>query len=103
MALEKFHEMTLKADDVRNIAHLARLHIDEDAIERYVADLSSILSLVDEMNQVDSSGVEPLANPLDATQRLRDDEVTEVDERDKFQRIAPDVGQGMYRVPRVIE
>ena len=95
--------MTLKSDDVRNIAHLARLHIDEDSIDRYTSDLSSILTLVDQMNQVDSSGVVPLANPLDATQRLRDDEVTEIDERDKFQQIAPDVAEGFYRVPKVIE
>jgi len=95
--------MTLKSDDVRNIAHLARLHIDEDAIEQYTSDLSSILTLVEQMNQVDSSGVVPLANPLDATQRLRDDEVTEIDQRDKFQQIAPDVAEGFYRVPKVIE
>ena len=95
--------MTLKSDDVRNIAHLARLHIDEDSIDQYTSDLSSILTLVDQMNQVDSSGVVPLSNPLDATQRLRDDEVTEIDHRDKFQQIAPDVAEGFYRVPKVIE
>jgi len=95
--------MTLKTEDVRNIAHLARLHIDETDIDQYVTDLSSILDLVDEMNRVDSNGVAPLANPLDSTQRLRDDEVTEADQRDKFQRIAPDVDQGFYRVPKVIE
>jgi len=95
--------MTLKTEDVRNIAHLARLHIDEVDIDQYVTDLSSILDLVDEMNRVDSSGVEPLFNPLDATQRLRDDVVTEADQRDKFQSIAPDVEQGFYRVPKVIE
>lgn len=95
--------MTLKTDDVRNIAQLARLHIDEADIDQYAADLSSILDLVDQMNQVDSSGVAPLSNPLDATQRLRDDEVTETDQRDKFQRIAPDVENGLYRVPKVIE
>ncbi len=95
--------MTLKTDDVRNIAQLARLAIDDDALEQYTADLSRILDLVEQMNQVDSSDVEPLSNPLDATQRLRDDEVTETDQRDKFQRIAPDVADGMYRVPKVIE
>jgi len=95
--------MTLKSEDVRNIAHLARLHIDEDLLQQYVADLSSILDLVDQMNQVDTSGVEPLSNPLDATQRLRDDEVTESDQHDKFQQIAPDVEAGLYRVPKVIE
>lgn len=95
--------MTFKSDDVRAIAHLARLHIDDDAVERYAADLSSILELVEQMNRVDSSGVEPLANPLEATQRLRDDEVTESDQRDKFQQIAPEVADGFYRVPKVIE
>ena len=95
--------MTLKSDDVRNIAHLARLHIDEDAIDDYVDDLTSILALVDQMNAVDSSGIAPLSNPLDASQRLRNDEVTETNQRDKFQQIAPDVAGGFYRVPKVIE
>ncbi len=95
--------MTLKTDDVRNIAQLARLAIDDDALEQYTADLSRILDLVEQMNQVDSSDVEPLSNPLDATQRLRDDEVTETDQHDKFQRVAPDVADGLYRVPKVIE
>jgi aspartyl-tRNA(Asn)/glutamyl-tRNA(Gln) amidotransferase subunit C len=95
--------MTLKSDDVRSIAHLARLHIDEDAIDDYVEDLSRILELVDQMNQVDSHDVKPLSNPHDASQRLRADEVTEGNQRDKFQQIAPDVADGLYRVPRVIE
>jgi aspartyl-tRNA(Asn)/glutamyl-tRNA(Gln) amidotransferase subunit C len=95
--------MTLKSEDVRSIAHLARLHIDEDAVDHYVDDLSSILQLVEQMQRVDSSGVKPLSNPLDASQRLRADEVTETDQRDKFQAIAPDVADGFYRVPRVIE
>ncbi len=95
--------MALKSDDVRSIAHLARLHLADDEIERYATDLSSILDLVEQMQRVDTSAVEPLANPLDAEQRLRDDSVTETDERDKFQAIAPDVEDGFYRVPRVIE
>ena len=95
--------MTLKSDDVRSIAHLARLHIEDDALEHYVDDLSSILDLVDQMNRVDTEGVAPLANPLDSSQRLRVDEVTESNHRDKFQAIAPDVAEGLYRVPRVIE
>jgi len=95
--------MTLKTDDVRSIAHLARLHIEEDAIAHYVDEISSILQLVEQMNQVDSTGVLPLSNPLDAHQRLRDDTVSESDQRDKFQRIAPEVEAGLYLVPRVIE
>ena len=95
--------MALKSDDVRNIAQLARLHLEDDQIERYAADLSRILDLVEQMQRVDTSAVEPLANPLDAEQRLREDTVTETDQRDKFQSIAPDVADGFYRVPRVIE
>ena len=95
--------MTLKTEDVRKIAHLARLQIDDDAIDKYTSSLSSILELVEQMNQVDTSGIIPMANPMDAVQRLREDKVTEQDLRDKFQAIAPDVENGLYRVPRVIE
>ena len=95
--------MSLKTGDVRQIAHLARVHIDENALDHYVNDLSSILQWVEQMNEVDTSGVEPLSNPLDATQRLRSDEVDETEQREHFQKIAPDVEQGLYRVPKVIE
>lgn len=95
--------MSLKSEDVKNIAHLARLEISEDSVEQYAADLSSILDLVDQMNQVDTEGVAPMAHPMDASQRLRVDEVSETNQRDKFQSIAPDVEAGLYRVPKVIE
>ncbi|MCZ6797178.1 MAG: Asp-tRNA(Asn)/Glu-tRNA(Gln) amidotransferase subunit GatC [Gammaproteobacteria bacterium] len=95
--------MTLKIEDVRNIAQLARLQIDDASIEQYATDLSSILALAEQMNAVDTTNVTPMAHPLDATQRLRPDEVTETNQRDKFQAIAPDVKNGLYRVPRVIE
>ena len=95
--------MTLKTEDVRNIAQLARLQIDDEAIEQYAKDLSSVLELVEQMNALDTSGITPMAHPLDATQRLREDRVTETDLRDKFQGIAPDVEKGLYRVPKVIE
>jgi len=95
--------MTLKTDDVRNIAHLARLQIEEENLDEYARALSDILDLVEQMNQLDTSDVTPMAHPLDATQRLREDVVTETSQRDKFQAIAPDVEGGLYRVPRVIE
>ncbi|MCZ6722756.1 MAG: Asp-tRNA(Asn)/Glu-tRNA(Gln) amidotransferase subunit GatC, partial [Gammaproteobacteria bacterium] len=82
---------------------LARLQIDDADIEQYATDLSSILALAEQMNAVDTTNVTPMAHPLDATQRLRPDEVTETNQRDKFQAIAPDVKNGLYRVPRVIE
>jgi len=95
--------MTLKIEDVRNIAGLARLQIDDSDLEQYAADLSSILALAEQMNAVDTSNVTPMAHPLDATQRLRADKVTESDQREKFQAIAPDVENGFYRVPKVID
>jgi aspartyl-tRNA(Asn)/glutamyl-tRNA(Gln) amidotransferase subunit C len=95
--------MTLKIEDVRNIAQLARLQIDDSSLEQYASDLSNILALVEQMNTVDTSNVSPMAHPLDATQRLRPDEVTESNQREKFQAIAPDVENGFYRVPKVID
>ena len=95
--------MTLKTEDVRKIAQLARLQIDDDSIDQYTKDLSNVLALVEQMNQVDTTAITPMAHPLDATQRLREDKVTETDLRDKFQAIAPDVENGLYRVPKVIE
>jgi len=95
--------MTLKNEDVRNIAQLARLQIDDSTIEQLTSDLSNILALAEQMKAMDTTNVIPMAHPMDAIQRLRDDEVTETNQRDKFQGIAPDVENGFYRVPRVIE
>ncbi|MGB1109052.1 MAG: Asp-tRNA(Asn)/Glu-tRNA(Gln) amidotransferase subunit GatC [Gammaproteobacteria bacterium] len=95
--------MSLDADDVKKIAHLARLAIDEDAIPKYAENLSSIMDFVEQMSACDTQGVVPMAHPLDAVQRLRADEVTEQDQREKFQAIAPSVEAGLYLVPKVIE
>ena len=95
--------MALTPEDVHKIAHLARLAIDEDQVETYADNLSAILAFVDQINAIDTAGVVPMAHPLDAVQRLRPDEVTETDQRDKFQAIAPKTEEGLYLVPRVIE
>jgi len=95
--------MSLDTEAVRNIAHLARLGVEESENERYVRNLSDILSFVEQLNAVDTRGIEPLAHPLDAGQRLRTDEVSETDQREQFQRIAPKVEAGLYLVPKVIE
>jgi aspartyl-tRNA(Asn)/glutamyl-tRNA(Gln) amidotransferase subunit C len=95
--------MSLGPDDVKNIAHLARLGIDENDIDSYVASLSSILDLVAQMNSVDTTEVTPMAHPLDVAQRLREDEVLENDQREQFQKIAPQTENGLYLVPKVIE
>ncbi|MDX1606776.1 MAG: Asp-tRNA(Asn)/Glu-tRNA(Gln) amidotransferase subunit GatC [Candidatus Competibacterales bacterium] len=89
--------------EVRHIAHLARLGIDETDIPAYARDLSAILELVAQMNAIDVSGIEPLAHPLEMAQRLRPDEVTEQDSHERFQAGAPLTEGGLYLVPRVIE
>jgi len=95
--------MSLGPAEVGKIAHLARLAIREQDVPAYARNLSAILELVEQMNAVDTSGVAPLANPLDMAQRLRADEVTETDQRAHFQAIAPRVEAGLYLVPKVIE
>ncbi len=95
--------MSLEKTDIEKIAHLARLEIDPDDVSRYARDLSVILELVEQMNRVDTGGVQPMAHPLQMAQRLRADEVTETNQRDKFQQIAPQVEAGLYLVPKVIE
>ncbi len=95
--------MSLQRSDVEKIAHLSRLAIREEDISSYQAELSAILSFVEQMNAVDTSKVEPLAHPQDVTQRLRPDRVTETNQREEFQAIAPLVDAGLYLVPKVIE
>lgn len=95
--------MALQRSDVEKIAHLARLGLDEDDIPHTLDALNSILGLVDLMQAVDTQGIEPLAHPLEASQRLRADQVTETNQRDAYQAIAPSVESGLYLVPQVIE
>ncbi|MGD9298624.1 Asp-tRNA(Asn)/Glu-tRNA(Gln) amidotransferase subunit GatC [Thiohalocapsa sp.] len=95
--------MALDSKDVVKIAHLARLQVAETDLEAYAAELSKILDLVEQMNAVDTSGVEPMAHPLHMAQRMRADAVTETNQREAFQAIAPAVEDGLYLVPKVIE
>jgi aspartyl-tRNA(Asn)/glutamyl-tRNA(Gln) amidotransferase subunit C len=95
--------MALERSDVEKIAHLARLGVSDDDIPRTTEALNSILGLVDQMQAVDTDGIDPLAHPLEATQRLRADVVTEENRRDAYQAIAPAVESGLYLVPKVIE
>ncbi|HUT41706.1 MAG TPA: Asp-tRNA(Asn)/Glu-tRNA(Gln) amidotransferase subunit GatC [Gammaproteobacteria bacterium] len=95
--------MALDAADVEKIAHLARLGIEAQDVPEYSRNLSDILAFVEQLNAVDTSGVEPLAHPLEATQRLRADIVSETDERTAFQAVAPQTEAGLYLVPKVIE
>jgi len=95
--------MSLTADDVKKIAHLARLGIAEQDVENYAKDLSGVLDLMTQMAEIDTSGVVPMAHPLDQVQRLREDAVGETDQRQLFQSIAPQTEAGLYLVPKVID
>ena len=95
--------MSLDAADVEKIAYLARLGIDAADVPEYARNLSDILAFVEQLNAADTAGVEPLAHPLEAIQRLRPDTVTETNERETFQQVATQTEAGLYLVPKVIE
>jgi aspartyl-tRNA(Asn)/glutamyl-tRNA(Gln) amidotransferase subunit C len=95
--------MSLTSDDVKRVAKLARLGLTEAETTETLTQLNSILGLVDQMQQIDTNGVAPLAHPLELKQTLRADAVTETNQREKFQAIAPQADAGLYLVPRVVE
>jgi len=97
------YRMPLDTTQVKKIAHLARLQISEEEAAHYARELSRILGLIEQMNAVNTDGVQPMAHPSDSPLRLRADEVSEADQRDKFQAAAPAVEAGLYLVPKVIE
>ena len=95
--------MSLTPDDVRRLARLARIAIDDDESAAVLERLNAVLRLVGEMRAVDTRGIEPMSHALDIAQRLRADEVRQADERSLYQAVAPAVEDGLYLVPKVIE
>ena len=95
--------MPLGLEDVKHIAHLARIEITDSESQEYLAQLSAIFKLIEEMQAVDTAGIAPMAHALDMTARLREDSVTEINQREVFQTGAPQVAAGLYLVPKVIE
>ncbi|MEL0224442.1 MAG: Asp-tRNA(Asn)/Glu-tRNA(Gln) amidotransferase subunit GatC [Gammaproteobacteria bacterium] len=95
--------MSLTSDDVKRVAKLARLGLTEAETTEILTRLNSIIALVDQMQQIDTEVVAPLAHPLELRQTLRTDAVAETNQRDKFQAIAPHTDAGLYLVPRVVE
>ena len=95
--------MSVDQAEIEKLAELARVRIGDSEISAVTESISNILDMVDQMQAVDTANVEPMANPLDACQRLRADQVTEADQHLKFQEIAPQVEAGLYLVPRVID
>jgi aspartyl-tRNA(Asn)/glutamyl-tRNA(Gln) amidotransferase subunit C len=95
--------VTISRKDIEKVAVLARIRVDDEQVSALQEDLGNILDLVDQLRTADTDAVEPMAHPLDAVQRLRADEVTETNQREAFQAIAPATENGLYLVPRVIE
>ena len=95
--------MALTLDDVKRVAHLARIAVDEREAQAVLDRLGRVFGLIEEMQAVDTRGIEPMSHALDVVQRLREDEVTERDQRADYQTIAPQVEDGLYLVPKVIE
>jgi len=95
--------MNLSLNDVKRIADLARIEIDGDQAQATLTQLSSVFNLIETMQSVDTSSVEPMSHSQSVTQRLREDIVTESDQHALFQALAPQVEEGLYLVPQVIE
>lgn len=95
--------MAVEQADIEKIAHLARVRIEDSEVPEVASRLNDILAMIDQMQAVDTDNIEPMANPHDASQRLREDIVTESNQREAFQQIAPAVKDGLFLVPKVIE
>jgi aspartyl-tRNA(Asn)/glutamyl-tRNA(Gln) amidotransferase subunit C len=95
--------MSLNTSDVKRIAHLARIEINDAEAEATLQKLSGILGLIEQMQAVDTTGITPMSHSQDVTQRLREDVVTKTNQRDEFQKNAPATESGLYLVPKVIE
>ncbi|HEY0975759.1 MAG TPA: Asp-tRNA(Asn)/Glu-tRNA(Gln) amidotransferase subunit GatC [Solimonas sp.] len=95
--------MSLSPEQVKQVAHLARLDVKAEQLDTYAQQLTNILGMVDQLSAADTRNVTPMAHPLEMTQRLRPDEVSEANRREAFQAIAPAVQDGLYLVPKVIE
>ena len=95
--------MTIKQEDIKKIAELAKIRIADEDIGEVTGRITAILGMVDQLQAADTANIQPMANPLDATQQLRADSVTEHNRREAFQAIAPAVENGLYLVPRVID
>lgn len=95
--------MAIELKDIENVAHLARLQLSEAEKAEALSSINSILQMIDQMQAVDTTNVEPLAHGYDASQRLREDVVTESNQRDLLLKLAPNADQGLFLVPKVLE
>jgi len=95
--------MALSPQQIHKIAHLAKLRIDDQSIDEISSQMDNIMTLIDHMEQADTSDIEPLSHPQDPVLRLREDKVTDNDRRDDFMQLTEHSEDGLYLVPRVLE
>jgi aspartyl-tRNA(Asn)/glutamyl-tRNA(Gln) amidotransferase subunit C len=95
--------MSLTIQDVKRVAHLARIAVTEDEAADVLRKLTGIFALIEDMRKVDTTGIEPMSHAADVSLTLRDDAVTETDHRERYQSVAPATADGLYLVPKVIE
>ena len=95
--------MKIDNEIILNIAELAQLEVKDEMVSQYADKMTAMLNLIEEMQSVNTDNIEPVSNPLDAVQTMREDKVTEKDLRNEYQAIAPQVDSGLYLVPRVVE
>tara|TARA_B100000965_G_scaffold221590_1_gene185387 strand:+ start:216 stop:503 length:288 start_codon:yes stop_codon:yes gene_type:complete len=95
--------MSIDKSDIEHLCNLSKLNLDEEEQSIFLSQMQSILGMIEELQEVETSDIEPMAHPLQMTQRLRDDEVTEFNKRDKYQKNTDFAEDGFYKVPKVID
>ena len=101
--MEAINKMSLQISDINRLAHLARLQLDADQANTLLSELNGIFGMIEQLQAVDTSGLEPMSHPLGGTQRLREDGITETPDREANLRNAPAQQDGLFLVPKVIE
>ena len=95
--------MSIDKSDIEHLCNLSKLNLDDEEQSVFLRQMQSILGMIEELQEVDTGDIEPMAHPLQMTQRLRDDEVTEFNDREKYQKNTEFAEDGFYKVPKVIE
>ena len=95
--------MSINKSDIEHLCNLSKLNLDEEEQSVFLRQMQSILDMIEELQDVDTGDIEPMAHPLQMTQRLRDDEVTEFNNREKYQKNTDFAEDGFYKVPKVID
>ena len=95
--------MSIDKSDIKHLCNHSKLNLDEEEQSVFLSQMQSILEMIEELQEVDTGDIEPMAHPLQMTQRLRDDEVTEFNQRDKYQKNTESAEDGFYKVPKVID